>query len=265
MMRQCRNPVLPRAPLLLLIALAGCRPERTPPRPAAPASASASAPAYPGTPIEGETPRRYPDARAYCMDFVARATRELREAGGFPHLRPTNPSCRESKLPVPFEGGPVFTSAHAFAIDSGLATEQRLVIELTDGLEDTPIVWSYQNLHAAQSVPYPATLESLRVDEGKLVAVVGREHVWFLPDATGDAGTPERFLVRGVVACEPGPTLRCTSWFTDASAPWLGMKRRAFDATTPWQRLAWDRTPAFTIGAGAMLTVTTACPSCNSR
>jgi hypothetical protein len=213
-----------------------------------------------GEAVEASSPRRHRDIRAFCTESVKRSTAELREAGGFPHLRPTTPTCRAGTLPVPFTGDAVFKRAVAVVVDSGLSSESRVLVEMADGLEDTPIDWGYRNPSASQSVPYATTLESLRIEGGKLVAIVGREHVWIFPDASGDAGPPEWFLVRGVIACEPGASLSCRSWFTDAQAPWLGMKRRSFDGPhdkTSWDRIAWDhplRSFAFAPGGGLSIT-----------
>lgn len=257
---------------LLLLVVPACRseprPSSPPPPPAPPpSSAPALASSSPsssslsvflaGEPVEAATPRRYRDIHAFCMEYVTRSTTELREAGGVPHLRPTTPACRAGNLPVPFTGDSVFKRALAVVVDSGLSSESRVLVEMADGLEETPIDWGYRNLHAAQSVPYATTLESLRIEGGKLVAVVGREHVWVFDDASGDAGAPEWFLVRGVIACDAGPSLSCRSWFTDARAPWLGMKRRAFDAKASWDRIPWSHPPpSFAFAPGGGLTIT---------
>jgi MYXO-CTERM domain-containing protein len=49
-----------------------------------------------GRALEGETPRRFADARAFCTDYVARSTREIRDTGGWAHLKPKIPACRET-------------------------------------------------------------------------------------------------------------------------------------------------------------------------
>ena len=122
---------------------------------------------------------------------------------------------------------------------------------MPDGLEDTPIAWSYDDPHAATVVQYPSTLESLQIDGAMLVAVVGREHAW----APGDGGANEWVLLRGVVGCKAGPTLACRGWFPEVDAPSLGIKHRAWDAKTPWAQIAWDRAPSFTLTASGTLDV----------
>ena len=198
-------------------------------------------------PLAGDTPHRFPHARAYCTDFVTRSTAAIKDSGGWSHLRPTNPTCNAVALPVPFAPDATFKNAYAFALDSGLSAETRLVVELADGLEDTPVAWGFVNRSSAQSVPHPATLESLRIDGGTLVAVVGREQVFVPTDAAGAAGAPEWVLLRGVIACAPGATLSCRGFFPPAEAPRLGIKHRAWGSKASWASRAWDRTPAFAL------------------
>jgi hypothetical protein len=217
----------------------------------APAAADAGAPeGLRGEPMEVQPAQRYRDGAALCAEHVAHSRRSIEESGGWAHLHPTPPRCREVKLPVPFRGDATFRAARAFALDSGLAVETRLAVEVPGGFALTPIAWSYRNDHAALVEPLPGTLESLSVDAGTLVAVVGRTE-----GSRDERGIPQMVLVRGVVVCRSAEPLICRGYFPTAAAPLLGAKRRPWDATTPWETLAWDRTPSFRLTTAGNLVV----------
>ncbi|MFT3770514.1 MAG: hypothetical protein QM820_34225 [Minicystis sp.] len=210
---------------------------------AAPSDAGVGAPVsegLAGEPIEAEPGQRYRDAAALCAAYVARSRRAIEESGGWAHLHPTPPRCREVKFPVPFRGDTTFRAARAFTLDSGLDSKTSLAIEMPGGLALTPIAWSYQNDHASLVEPLPGTLESLSIDAGALVAVVGRTE-----GGRDGGGAPQDVLVRGVVVCRSAESLACRGYFPAATAPLLGAKRRPWGATTSWETLAWDATPSF--------------------
>lgn len=202
-----------------------------------------------GTPMAIDSSDPHRTAAALCADHVARAARALAESGGFPHLRPKRPSCRETKLPVPFRGDATFRGARAFVLDSGLSVETHLAVELSGGLVLTPIAWEYHDIHSSDAVPLPATLESLTTEKGSLIAVVGRTE----GTKARDRDAVELALVRGVAVCRAGADLTCRAYFPEAPAPMLGSKRRPWESSTPWSDLPWDRTPSFTFDPSGRL------------
>jgi hypothetical protein len=218
---------------------------------AAPEAVDAGAPeGLAGEAIDGRPARRYRDGAALCADHVARSRREIAESGGWAHLHPTPPTCKEVKVPVPFRGDATFRAARAFALDSGLDVVTRLAVEVPGGLVLTPIAWSYRNDHASDADPLPGTLEGLEVGAGGLVAVVGRTE-----GGRGEGGAPQLVLVRGVVVCRSAEPLDCRGYFPSAAAAVLGAKRRPWDAVTAWETLAWDKAPSFRFTAAGNLVV----------
>lgn len=194
-----------------------------------------------GEPIELEPPR-HDSVTTYCAKRVAAEDQAQRTSGLWAHLQPTGAACREVELPLAFRPTAPFGVVHAIETKSPLHDDRTtLFVETPDGLAATGIEWDWENPTVGQSPQNPATLEELRVEDGRLLAIVGRRQGWMAAD-----GTAELALLRAAVACEMrGRALSCLRFFPDetrSEAP-LGMKRTSFSNPKPWSDLTWDRSP----------------------
>lgn len=278
-------------PFLLSLGL-GCRSEplpEAPPRPPAPRASTgdASRPdaepnqrdvapvdaAKPltvaGAPLAWRDRKRYPNVSAVCRDFMAVARRSKPPA----YLLPTDPACKVLKLPFSFVPDAAVRSIHGVAFDSGTQDWSMLVIELAAdggaGFFVTPITWDYYDPDASQHPPHPGSIESVTVEGGRLIAVVGTEEGWSAPgapnpkqrpDGTWDVTGHEMRLARGVVVCDVAAARpSCIEYLPPAAEPILGLKKQPLPVPwpgTPWSKLPWDGpTPAYEIGKEGTLVV----------
>lgn len=145
-------------------------------------------------------------------------------------------------MPVAFRGDDKVRNARAFFIDTGLDSATQAAVEVDGGLLLTPVAWGYENVHASDAEPRPATLESLTMDAGALVAVVGRTE-GVAP--RGEATEPEMVLVRAVLRCQLTEPVACRLFAPPADDPVLGSKRKPWGAATPWAAIPWDRVVRF--------------------
>ncbi len=191
-------------------------------------------------PVESWVPygKKAASVRAWCEDFHRIVAADPPHGVG---LLPGSVVCKEVALPVAFRNGPAFRRAHAVLVeDGGDYRYTVLLVETTSSpLVTAPIFWAFENADTSPSSddPWPTSLEGLREEEGRLVAIVAR---WAPPrkDLT------RMRLVRTAIVCEPSPLL-CEEISTDFEHPLLGFKEVPVVPSkdpfaTDWRKVPWQ-------------------------
>jgi len=246
------------------------RPPPSPPPAAAPVPPQPPpAPPEP-PPVEeepaSELPGVYDSVAALCTEFLNRAEArkgELTEQAASHEVPVHAPSCSPHQLPVTFTGDATYRGVSALLVSDGLATHHLLVARLAAGYVATSVTWAWDDPTdpGCPSNVYPTTIESVFVQGGHLVTVIGSATTMYVESKAGAAATEDGArggLVRTVAWCKGGGReLRCRTHGppTEQGLGWKMQPNRDWNKRVPWGALPWKDVQAFSIDEDGALRV----------
>ncbi len=168
------------------------------------------------------------------------------------------PFCTPAAWSGKFQGDATWKSVSAVRAGYAMSDGMHLVVELSRGFALAPIEWADAgaNLTGCPSVFVPEEVPEVRVDNGRLLAIVDGSRMTFV-ESTDDKDDGSRGMwARGAVACrDTGAVLDCADYnpqYQEALAFKIQPKPRS---RLPFSSLPWTNVKKFHVGPDLQIVI----------